>query len=118
MSKGRHNDIWRYRKRYGLTQGEMAFLLGCEDGSSISRHERGAREPSLRMALACEALFGVPARTLFSGIYEEVEEEVKQRAHALSEQLEASPEGRLHWYKRTLLNALDGRKGGDLADIQ
>jgi len=96
------NDTWRHRKGHGLTQHEMAFLLGSKDGSAVSHVERGAREPSLRSALACEVMFGVPARELFPGIYEEVETEVKTRAQALAEK----STGRRASYKKKLIEKI------------
>ena len=62
-----------YRKRYGLTQDEVAFLLGCQSGTKVSRFERLARKPNLETALACEVVFGIPAHELFPRAYAEVE---------------------------------------------
>ncbi len=105
------NNLWGNRKRHGLTQGDMAFLLlGSKDGAGVSRYERGAREPNFRTALAWQAIFGIPAHELFPGIYEEVEQEVRQRAHLLSERLEASKANRSGWYKRKLLATIGPRK--------
>ncbi len=36
-----------YRKRSGLTQSEVARLLGLESGQLISRYERLDRSPNL-----------------------------------------------------------------------
>lgn len=74
-----------YRKRSGLTQDEVAFLLGCQSGAKVSRFERQAREPNLRTALACQIIFGIPAEDLYPGVYAEVEEAVTERARALAE---------------------------------
>lgn len=108
------NDTWKHRKRHGLTQHEMAFLLGSKNGSSVSHLERGAREPSLRNAFACEMMFGVPARDLFPGIYEEVEQEVKTRAQVLSDR-SSHATGRRVWYRRKLLEAIIAPKEHELA---
>ena len=81
-----------YRKRRGLTQDEMAFLLGCHSGTEISRFEHLARHPNLEAALACQIVFGVPAHELFPGVYAEVEKIVTERARLLSEQLKARRE--------------------------
>lgn len=108
------NDTWRHRKRHGLTQHEMAFLLGSKDGSAVSHVERGAREPSLRSAFACEVMFGVPARELFPGIYEEVEHELKTRAQALSDRSPHST-GKRAWYTRKLLEGIISPKEPELA---
>ena len=76
----------------------------------MSRYEHGTREPNLRTAFASEIISGVPAHKLFSGIYEEVEQEVTQRARIFWERLEKSRGNRLVWYKRKLLDALQSRK--------
>src|SRR5437879_2031593 len=54
------NYLRTYRKRSGLTQREVAFLVGCRNGAQVSRYEKRRRLPPLRTALACEAAFGVP----------------------------------------------------------
>src|SRR5262245_12507020 len=81
------NYIRMHRKRAGLSQAEMAFLLGCNTGAKVSRYERFARRPNLETVFACEALLGVPARELFAGIYQKVEETIHQRAQILAERL-------------------------------
>lgn len=115
MSKRLPNHIWRYRKRHGLTQDEMAFLVGSQDGATVSRWEQGRREPSLRTAFACQIIFGVPVHEICPGIFEEVEQEVRKRAPLLSERLKASSGTRLVWYKQKLLDAIRSRKEGELA---
>jgi transcriptional regulator with XRE-family HTH domain len=81
-----------HRMKGGLTQDEMAFLLGCHSGTKISRFEHLARHPNLETALACQVVFGVPAHELFPGIYAEVEKIVTERARLLSGQLNAKRE--------------------------
>jgi hypothetical protein len=65
----------------------MAFLLGYQSGTKISRFERLARQPNLETALACQVVFGVPAHKLFPGVFAEVEKTVAQRARLLSDRL-------------------------------
>lgn len=57
-------------------------------GKDVSPHERWSRVPSLEKALAYEALYGIPVRDLFAGLYEKVEGEVKRRARTLCRELE------------------------------
>jgi transcriptional regulator with XRE-family HTH domain len=83
-----------YRKRGGLTQDEMAFLLGWQSGTIISRFECLARHPNLETALACQVVLGVPAHELFPGIFAEVENIVTERARLLSGRLVAQRERR------------------------
>src|SRR5882724_1736781 len=73
------------RKRLALFQDEVAFLLGAETGESVCRHERFAREPSLAVALAYEAIYQKPVRELFAGLFEEVQQEVVTRAQTATD---------------------------------
>jgi len=89
MSETRLNNYLRsYRRRQHLTQDEVAFLLGGECGTKISRYERERRLPPLGTALAYEAILGVPIRELFAGRFEKVEREVRRRALLLSKERE------------------------------
>jgi transcriptional regulator with XRE-family HTH domain len=72
------NYLKTYRKKAGLTQGEVALLLGNHNGAQVSRYERRKRLPTLRTALAWEAIFNVPLSELFAGLRESVGEEIKE----------------------------------------
>jgi transcriptional regulator with XRE-family HTH domain len=78
------NYLRTHRKRLGLSQDDVAYLLGAESGAKTSRYERFAREPGFRTALACEAVFQKPIRELFAGLYEQIEREVAERARKLA----------------------------------
>jgi transcriptional regulator with XRE-family HTH domain len=80
-----------YRKRSGLTQAELAVLLGCAHGSKVYRYEHGVRIPTLETIIAFEIVFRVPLSALFAGTYEKVRGEVRVRAQRLSRQLDAKP---------------------------
>jgi len=95
-----------YRKRGALTQDEAAFLLGCKSGTKVSRYERLSRQPNLRTAFACQAIFGVPAHELFPGMYAEVEQAVAKRAQRLSERTRAGRPGAAAKRKAELLGAI------------
>ena len=45
MASYLHNYLRTYRKRAGLSQAEVAFLLGCHSGAKVSRYEHAARRP-------------------------------------------------------------------------
>lgn len=72
-----------YRKRAGLSQREVAFLIGTVSSTTVSRHESARRAPSLADALFYEALFGVPASALFPRMYEHARSRLEARAIAL-----------------------------------
>jgi transcriptional regulator with XRE-family HTH domain len=77
------NYLRSHRKRLALSQDEVAFLLGRVSGAKVCREERFMREPTLATALAYEAIFQMPTRELFAGLYEKVEGEVVERAKML-----------------------------------
>ena len=72
-----------HRKKAGLSQHEVAHLVGMSNGSKVSRHERFVSVPQLETILAYELIFRTEARTLFAGVYEKVEANVIERARVL-----------------------------------
>lgn len=82
------NYIRAYRKKSGLSQREVAYLLGCDTGAQVSRYERRRRMPPVQTALACQAVFGAPVADLFAGSYETAATEVKRRAQKLGLELQ------------------------------
>ena len=100
------NYLKTYRKRAGISQREMDFLLGARGGSKTSRYEHFKRTPNLETAFACEALFHAPARELFAGVYARAERRTILRARLLRKRLLAkklSPSGKV-----ILLNTVVG----------
>src|SRR5690348_4521899 len=81
------NYLRTFRKRAGLSQGEVAFLLGCQDGHKASRYELRKRKPNLETVLAYELIFGAPARELFAGVFEDVVTATRKRAEILAAKL-------------------------------
>ena len=77
------NYIRKYRKQAGLSQREIAYLLGYQDDARVSRYEHFRSAPSLRIALAFSVLFKVPTDQLFGGDYKKVEAVVNRRAKIL-----------------------------------
>ena len=81
-----------FRKHLGLSQDELAFLLGRESGSFVSRFESEEREPPLEILLALEVLFDTSIRELFRARFQKVDNEVRERALLLLPKV--SPERR------------------------
>lgn len=81
------NYLRSHRKRLSLSQEEVAFLLGVKGlldrGIKVSRDENFVRTPNLESALMYEAIYGIPVRELFAGLYEQMEQEVAKRAKLL-----------------------------------
>src|SRR6266436_2236799 len=79
------------RRRWRLTQRELAFLIGIKSGSVISRIEGLNKAPRLAWAVACAVLFDTRAFELFPGLFSEVYENVLHRATDLYEELQGNP---------------------------
>lgn len=76
-----------HRRGWGLSQRELADLLGFDSPAHISRIEHGKRNPGLETALACCTLFGVTLDELFPQLMIEIEETFRKRASRLHEGL-------------------------------
>jgi len=82
------NYLRAYRKRSGLSQSEVAYLLGCKNGNQVSRYERRTHMPPLRTALAFQAALGTPLSELYAGTYESVTKQVAVRGQSLAVQIQ------------------------------
>ena len=56
------------RRRAGLTQRELAFILGYRSESQISRLENGSRVPRASELLMIEMVFGVTGAAVFPSL--------------------------------------------------
>jgi DNA-binding XRE family transcriptional regulator len=81
------NYLTAHRKRWALTKQELAHLIGFHSRDPITRCEMSAREPTIKLALGCEIVFGLETRSLFPALYARTEEAVMTRAAALDEAL-------------------------------
>ncbi len=76
------------RKRSGLSQREIAHLLGYPDQGPVSRHERLRCVPPLLIALSYQAIFRVPISDLFPGVYETTRLKIEERLAKMGRDLE------------------------------
>jgi transcriptional regulator with XRE-family HTH domain len=74
------NYLRSQRRRIGLSQGEVAFLLGLESGTNVSRHESRGRVPSLETVIGYEIILSTPMRELFAAESEAASAVVRERA--------------------------------------
>ena len=71
------------RRETGLTQADLAALLGARWKSKVSRYERRQAVPPLETALGYEAVMRKPVAQLFAGMYYAVAAGVRARARDL-----------------------------------
>lgn len=72
-----------FRKRSGYTQDELSFLFGMASDQAVSRLERRRAEPSARILIAGEVIFGARPQDLFPAFCNEVRSDVFERAAIL-----------------------------------
>lgn len=106
MAKKLSNYLRANRKRLGLSQEEVAFLLGSESGTQVCRYEQLVRDPSLATALAYEAVFQKSVRELFPGLWRKISGEVELRAKTLARQTDRHPQTRQTARKRKAITAI------------
>jgi len=101
-----------YRKYSGLSQGDVAFLIRLKNKCDLSRYETSVRQPSLRTALACQAVYGKPVSELFAGLNDSVAKDSRSQMKRLRTRLQANidPQSagnrimqKFHWISRRLL---------------
>jgi transcriptional regulator with XRE-family HTH domain len=107
-SKKLPNYLRTFRKRSYLSQDEVAYLLGCKNGSKISRYERFSRTPTLETVFRYAVLFGVPGRDLFAGMFQKVEKEVSKRAQFLTRKINTANPDSIASRKLSALRAISG----------
>lgn len=88
MRKGSYSFVRAHRRRWGLSQAELAALLGLASSTTVSRIERSVRTPTTTVLVACCILFGLPAPELFTSLHDEIEEVVGTAAKTLCDALE------------------------------
>lgn len=90
-----HTFLRPHRKKSGLTQRELANILGNVTEGQVSRHELGDNIPRLHVALGYEVLFGVPVSEMFPGVRATVARAVEIRLDYMEQVLkEKSAKGR------------------------
>ena len=107
MSRRSPHCLRSKRKENGLTQEEVAFLLGTNTGTQVSQYEGLRRQPGIETMLAYQAIFGEPVEKLSPVLNEKVVEKTKDRAQALLEQLD---DREANERKRQLLKSIIARK--------
>jgi transcriptional regulator with XRE-family HTH domain len=109
MSAKLQNYLRTYRKRTGLSQDEVAFLLGSQSGTKVSRYERFARQPNLETVLAYELVFSTSAQKLIAGAFQRVERNTLNRAQLLARKLSRATPDRRATRKLEILRAITSR---------
>jgi transcriptional regulator with XRE-family HTH domain len=79
------------RMRSGLTQREVAEILGLRTDVPVYRHESSRSLPDLRTALGYEIVFKAPLSALFPTLYRSLEPLIEDRIVRLKACIEDKP---------------------------
>ncbi len=86
----RANYLRVHRKRSGLSQYELARLVGYPNETAVSRHERLSAVPPLDVALRYQAVFHVDIALLFPAEYAAACEFVEANLEEMKRELQDS----------------------------
>jgi transcriptional regulator with XRE-family HTH domain len=75
------------RRKSGLSQRQLAEVLGTVTRNQVSRHERSVSAPSLIAALGYQTVFHEPISDIFPGLYHTVATGVEERLEKLEIEL-------------------------------
>jgi transcriptional regulator with XRE-family HTH domain len=107
-----------HRKSAGLSQRDLAKIIGYLTTAQVSKYERAEILPPLLVALAYEAVFRRPVAELFPGIYETVRKEIEEHLDKMETELQQlTAKGREAQITARMLEWLWERKNPD-ADTQ
>lgn len=87
MNKNALNYLRTFRRRWGLTQDEVAFLLGWKSATPVSNYEKRKSMPRLYAAFAFQVIFADLPHRIFPKLFAKVEDEVATRAYQLLQRL-------------------------------
>ncbi|MGO8754728.1 MAG: helix-turn-helix transcriptional regulator [Gallionellaceae bacterium] len=117
MSSLVNSYLRTHRRKWALTQKELAFLLGQKSSAHVSRLEQGKRIPSSEVVLACEVLFGTTPRNFFPKLYVDIEKAVLARAATLCERLDKET-SKSAMRKKEFLSSILNRAGNQLNETK
>jgi transcriptional regulator with XRE-family HTH domain len=81
------NCLWACRRKNGLSQKNVAIILGHKRSSQLSHYECGKTIPNLVTALKLEIIYRTPVAFLFYDLYRRLREEI--RAREMSRELDS-----------------------------
>jgi transcriptional regulator with XRE-family HTH domain len=73
------NSLRLYRRKRGLSQKDIARLLGYQSTTAISSYERGTKAPQLTNLLRLEIIYRIPVAFLFWDHYRELRNEIHRK---------------------------------------
>ena len=100
------NYLRTHRRKAGFSQDEVAFLLGVNCGTAVSRHERSSREPNLKNALAYSIIYNTVANELYNRTCLEIRADLWIRVEVLAGRIKMQPRSKRNTRKLAMLDRL------------
>ncbi len=73
------NRIWKYRNARGIKQADLAFLIGHNDETQVSRYETGRVMPGMEQLFKLCFALGIEIEALYPELVEQWRQEVDQK---------------------------------------
>ena len=83
MKKRIYNNLYYYRRLWGYSLKDVAFLLGYKSTSVISRWEKGIEAPSHANFLALAYIYRTPCEVLYQEYRSELIAPIHERENVL-----------------------------------
>lgn len=109
------NYLRTLRMRWGLSQRELATILGISE-SALSLCETQERPPTVNLLIGTEVIFGQSVRDAFPALYAHTERNIMRRAAAFSKRLEHESDD-VAKMKRELLTGIIDRSEVDSKQV-
>ena len=84
------NYLRSHRRKSGLSQRELANIVGYVTQAPVSEHERSVTIPALLIAMSYEVVFRVPLSELFPALYATVEANIEEQLTRIESELQQS----------------------------
>ena len=120
MQEPKHPLVRHYRRTHGLTQDDLAILLGSGGRSYISMLESGDRVPHIRDAVLLSWLFDASPETLFPAVYLTIREHFRSNMGRLIELVtlqDGSADSERAMFLRDALKAVELANNSDPAGV-
>jgi len=84
------NFLRSHRRKSGLSQRELATIVGYLTPFQVARHEQSVVIPALMIAISYEVIFSVSIREIFPGLYRNIETKIEEVLNSLEQELQES----------------------------
>jgi transcriptional regulator with XRE-family HTH domain len=101
-----HCRLRKLRKTAGLSQRELACLIGLRSQSLLSEIEAGLKRPSLTVALASALVLDVPVGEVFPGLLATAKQNALERARKLHGHIGQASRAQVRSYVAAIINRL------------